>query len=167
MRRPPARLLLAGSLVAAGAGVVVGTALPWLTTSAGLQGYAAVDELFGQVLAGLGGLVALAGLALGWRETAPGRWAVLVAALAAALLSGWMVAQAEATYADLATDAPTVAARGPGGFVALACALLATGLALVPVPPASVGTGRATRADAADRTPVDLRRGRPGPSMDR
>lgn len=97
----------------------------------------------------------MGGLLLAWRETVVGRWTVLVA-LASALLSGWMLAQAEGLHASLAADVSTVAERGAGGFVALAAALLATGLALVPVP-----GGRTTGAPGTAATPAPHRTHRP------
>jgi hypothetical protein len=134
MSHTRARLLLAVTVVLAGTGTAAGSFLPWLTTFAGLHGFAAADGLFGQVLAGLGAVVALAGLVLAWRQVALLRWVLLVAALAAALLSGWLLAGTENLYADLAADPFTVAGRGPGGFVALASALVAVALALAPLP---------------------------------
>ncbi|MFC3690226.1 hypothetical protein [Aquipuribacter hungaricus] len=131
MRRAPARPLL---VVLSGGLVVLGACLPWLTTAAGLRGPAALDSGFGQLLAGLGLLVAAGGAVLLWRDTAAGRRAVLVAALPATLLAGWMLAQSEGRYAVLVGEVPALAERGPGGFVALAASLLATGLVLVEHP---------------------------------
>lgn len=157
MRRSiSARHLRAGGIVVAGAGVVTGASLPWLTTLTGMQGYAAVEGLPGRVLAGLGAGVVVGGLVLAWRETALARRAVLLVALAAALLAGWMLAHAEGRYVSLADDALTTAERGAGGFLALAAALLATGLALVPVP---------AQAPAPAAAPARARRPRPpGPA---
>lgn len=134
MTHTRSRVLLGTAAVVAGAGTVAGAFLPWVSTFAGLQTFASADGLYGQVLAGLGAVVAVSGLVLLWRETAVGRWVLLAAAVVAALLSGWMLMRSEGLYASLAADPFTVAERGPGGFVALACALTAVALALTPVP---------------------------------
>lgn len=127
------RIALALAVAITGAGVVSGALLPWLTTFAGLQQYAAVDGLYGKVLIAFGAVLVIAAAVLLWRETVIGRWAMLAAALLATLLSGWMLVQAETLYATLAADVFTVAGRGPGGALSLISSVAATALSLVPL----------------------------------
>lgn len=128
-----ARLAVGVLTVAAGAATALGAQMPWLTTFAGLVPLPATEGAFGVVLVVLGVLVAASGLLLLWRETAPGRWLLLLAALTAFLLSGWVLVQGEVALDRLAADPLLVAGRGPGGLVTLASAGVALALALVPL----------------------------------
>jgi hypothetical protein len=115
-----------------GALIAVGAWLPWLTMFAGLQTYRGIIGLNGRVLLAGGIIVALGGIA-GMAGRATTRLSRAVS-LAAAVLGGGAVAMLVrliTTWRGLAaTDAMMVARPGPGLFVAILGAVLATGALL-------------------------------------
>jgi hypothetical protein len=158
------RLVAALTTIAAGAVVLAGAFLPWVSVFAGLMQIPGIRGGNGRVLAAAGALIIAAGL---WDLAGGGpraRWAGGLAGFAAAGLSGYLLIQLNASMSVLGGDSMVVARSGPGLPVALAGALAAFGTLLLP--PSTQATFRrhpsgawAWRDWAADRQSAGLRRG--------
>jgi hypothetical protein len=107
-----------------GIAVVVGSALPWLSTLAGLQILTGLDGSNGRILAA-GGVVAIALGAASLRL--PGRLvrgATGLVGFALLALSSWLLLALLITYRELSADPFALAELRPGLFVATAGAAL-------------------------------------------
>jgi hypothetical protein len=126
---PSRRRLTAATAFAAGAAVIAGAALPWLTVFAGLRSYSGLAGLNGRVLAAGGAAAMLLG---GWyaaRGHAPVRYAIGALGFALALFSAYLMTQLLVTYHSL--QGMFVPALGPGVFVAAGGALLLVATLLI------------------------------------
>ncbi len=106
--------------------MIGGAFLPWLTFYAGLYPIRGVLGLWGRLLAIGGGLCALAGV-VAWRR--PGSILMRAIAILGGTLTAfaiWLMVQLLLTLQHLYANPMVVPGVGPGLFVVLAGALLAT-----------------------------------------
>jgi hypothetical protein len=142
--------LVAAVAVSAGALIVCGAFLPWLSLFAGLHPLRGVVGLYGRLVAAGGMGCAFAGVAY-WRRPAAGlRWALAVLAWVLAGSTTWLTVQLFLTYHNLHANPMVVPQLGPGLFLALAGSLM-------------VGATLGLRLQAEQRSPERrLREGGPG-----
>jgi hypothetical protein len=107
---------------AAGAAVIVGATLPWLTVFNGLRSYSGLAGLNGRVLAAGGAAAILIGVWYGVRGRTSLRYAIGALGFALAIFSAYLLTQLLVTYRSL--QGMFVPALGPGVFVAAGGALL-------------------------------------------
>jgi len=110
-----------------GALVGLGAFLPWVTFYAGLVPMSGVIGLYGRLLAAGGGVCLLAGA---WLWLRPTRWlrrALALFGIGIAAFAIWLTVQLCSTYYGLKSNQMIVPQLGPGLFVALGGALLASG----------------------------------------
>jgi hypothetical protein len=130
IRAEPARRRLTAAIAfAAGATVIAGAALPWLTVFAGLRSYSGLAGLNGRVLAAGGAAAMLLGVWYAARERTSLRYAIGALGFALALFSAYLMTQLLATYHSL--HGMFVPAVGPGVFVATGGALLLVATLLI------------------------------------
>ena len=152
-----------GAGLAAGALMLTGAFLPWVTTFAGLIGIPGVRGSNGRLLAAAGAVIALAGLAHLIRGGRWSRWLIGYAGFAATAFSGFLLLQLAASMQSLSTDSMVAARSGPGLWVTAAGSALAFATLFFP----SSGqralvrrdTGGGLLAWAADRESTGWRRG--------
>lgn len=157
--RVPAGL---GAIVA-GAILITGAFLPWVTTFAGLIAIPGIRGGNGRILGALGAVIAAAGL---WHALRGGRWSRWLAGLAgfaATGFCGFLLLQLAASLRSLSTE-PMVAARsGPGLWVCAAGSGAAFGTLFLPASTQQTlirrGPGRGLLAWAADHDSAGVRRG--------
>ncbi len=123
------RRLTAATAFAAGAAVIAGAALPWLTVFAGLHSYSGLAGLNGRVLAAGGAAAMVLGAWYAARGRTSLRYAIGALGFALALFSAYLMAQLLVTYHSL--HGMFVPALGPGVFVAAGGALLLVGTLLI------------------------------------
>ena len=167
-RRGPApvrswRLPAGLGATAAGAILISGAFLPWVTTFAGLIAIPGSRGSNGRILAAAGVIIAAAGL---WHALRGGPWSRWLAGLtgfAATGFCGFLLLQLAASLRSLSTDSMVAARSGPGLWVCAAGSVLAFGTLFLP----SSGQqtlvhrrpGHGLLAWAADRDSAGLRRG--------
>jgi hypothetical protein len=150
--------------VAAGALMITGAFLPWVTTFAGLIGIPGVRGSNGRMLAAAGAVIALAGIAHAVRGGRWSRWVIGLAGFLAAGFSGFLLLQLAASLRSLSTDSMVAGHSGPGLWISAAGSALAFTTMFLPASAqqtlvrrddASPGLG----AWAADHDSTGLRRG--------
>ena len=104
--------------------LVAGTLVPWLTLFAGLRSLSGLTGANGPILLAGGMLSVLAGLWSLVRFGTTVRWSIGLLGFVLLAWTSWLSIQLMATYRSLAADPFTVAALGPGLFVAVGGALL-------------------------------------------
>ena len=149
--------------VAAGAIMITGAFLPWVTTFAGLIGIPGVRGSYGRMLAGAGVVIALAGIAHALRGGRLSRWVIGLVGFLATGFSGFLLLQLAASLQSLSTDSMVAGQAGPGLWVTAAGSALAFATMFLPAS-AQPGLVRgeassSLRAWAADRESSGLRRG--------
>jgi len=123
------RRLTAATAFAAGAAVIAGAALPWLTVFAGLHSYSGLAGLNGRVLAAGGAAAMVLGAWYAARGRTSLRYAIGALGFALALFSAYLMTQLLVTYHSL--QGMFVPALGPGVFVAMGGALLLVATLLI------------------------------------
>jgi len=123
------RRLTAATSFAAGAAVIAGAALPWLTVFAGLHSYSGLAGLNGRVLAAGGAAAMVLGAWYAARGRTSLRYAIGALGFALALFSAYLMTQLLVTYHSL--QGMFVPALGPGVFVAAGGALLLVATLLI------------------------------------
>jgi hypothetical protein len=117
--------------VAGGALVIAGTLLPWFTLFAGLHRYPGTTGLYGRLLLG-GGLIVLAGgIRLGFAGGRALSWSVGGLGLVLLGFAAWLARGLLEVHQQMTANPMLVARLGPGLFVSMAGAALATGTLVV------------------------------------
>jgi hypothetical protein len=154
--------------VAAGAAIVIGTALPWVETFAGLIGIPGLRGSNGRILAAAGIVIVAAGIYHLIRGGQATRWLAGLAGFAALGFSGYLLIQLTQSLSVLGADSMVVARGGPGLWVAAAGSAAAFGTLFFPPSSQTTlrragtgrpGTGRRGLAWAADLESAGARRG--------
>ena len=149
--------------LAAGAIMITGAFLPWVTTFAGLIGIAGVRGSNGRILAAAGAVIALAGLIHLLRGDRWSRWLIGMAGFLATGFSGFLLLQLAASLRSLSTDSMVAGQAGPGLWVTAAGSALAFATMFLPATAQEAAGGRdnslGLRAWAADLESTGLRRG--------
>ena len=149
--------------VAAGAIMITGAFLPWVTTFAGLIGIPGVRGSNGRMLAAAGAVIALAGIAHALRGGRLSRWVIGLVGFLATGFSGFLLLQLAASRQSLSTDSMVAGQAGPGLWVTAAGSALAFATMFLPASAQqTLVRGDASpglRAWAADRDSTGLRRG--------
>jgi len=149
--------------VAAGAAIVIGTALPWVETFAGLIGIPGLRGGNGRVLAAAGIVIVAAGIYHLVRGGQATRWLAGLAGFAALGFSAYLLIQLARSLRVLGGDSMVLARGGPGLWVAAAGS--AAAFATLFFPPSSQtpvrrpGTEGRGLAWAADLESAGARRG--------
>jgi hypothetical protein len=149
--------------VTAGAAIIMGTALPWVETFAGLIGIPGLRGSNGRVLAAAGIVIAAAGIYHLVRGGPATRWLAGLAGFAALGFSAYLLIQLTRSLSVLGADSMVVARGGPGLWVAAAGSAAAFGTLFLP--PSSQTTLRRPRTRgrglvwAADLESAGARRG--------
>jgi hypothetical protein len=149
--------------VAAGALMITGAFLPWVTTFGGLIGIPGVRGSNGRILAAAGVVIALAGIAHALRGDRWSRWVIGLAGFLASGFSGFLLLQLAASLRSLSSDSMVAGQAGPGLWVTAAGSALA--FATMFLPASARGTSEdqdnslGLRAWAADFGSTGLRRG--------
>ncbi|HEY5355446.1 MAG TPA: hypothetical protein VIK57_23635 [Streptosporangiaceae bacterium] len=147
--------------VAAGATMITGAFLPWVTTFAGLIGIPGVRGSNGRMLAIAGAVIAIAGIAHALRGGRLSRWVIGLAGFLATGFSGFLLLQLAASLRSLSTDSMVAGQSGPGLWVTAAGSALAFATMFLPAP-AQAGldnTATGLRAWGSDQDSTGLRRG--------
>ncbi len=150
--------------VAAGALMITGAFLPWVTTFAGLIGIPGVRGSNGRMLAVAGAVIALAGIAHAVRGGRWSRWVIGLAGFLATGFSGFLLLQLAASLRSLSTDSMVAGQSGPGLWVTAAGSALAFATMFLPASAQQTMVRRddaspGLRAWAADHDSTGLRRG--------
>ena len=158
--------------VAAGAVIILGAALPWVETFAGLIGIPGLRGSNGRILAAAGAVIAVAGIYQLVRSGQTARWLTGVAGFAALGFSSYLLIQLTRSMSALGGDSMVAARGGPGLWVAAAGSATAFGTLFLPPSsqttlrrerPGGAGGGGRTGglglAWAADRESAGARRG--------
>ena len=149
--------------VAAGAIMITGAFLPWVTAFAGLIGIPGVRGSNGQMLAAAGGVIAAAGIAHALRGGRWSRWVIGLAGFLATGFCGVLLLQLAASLRSLSTDSMLAGRAGPGLWVAAAGSVLAFATMFLPASGQGTLAGRGDspglRPWAADFGSTGLRRG--------
>ncbi len=149
--------------VAAGAIMITGAFLPWVTTFAGLIAIPGVRGSNGRMLAAAGAVIALAGIAHALRGARWSRWVIGLAGFLATGFSGFLLLQLAASLRSLSSDSMVAAQAGPGLWVTAAGSALAFATMFLPASAQETVEGRVDppglRAWAADFGSTGLRRG--------
>jgi hypothetical protein len=118
--------------VAAGAVMITGAFLPWITTFAGLIGIPGVRGSNGRILAAAGAVIALAGIAHALRGGRWSRWVIGLAGFLATGFSGFLLLQLAASLRSLSSDSMVAGQAGPGLWVTAAGSALAFATMFLP-----------------------------------
>jgi len=149
--------------VAAGAIMITGAFLPWVTTFAGLIAIPGVRGSNGRMLAAAGAVIALAGIAHALRGGRWSRWVIGLAGFLATGFSGFLLLQLAASLRSLSNDSMVAGQAGPGLWVTAAGSALAFATMFLPASAGETVEGRVDspglRAWAADFGSTGLRRG--------
>jgi hypothetical protein len=149
--------------VAAGAIMITGAFLPWVTTFAGLIAIPGVRGSNGRMLAAAGAVIALAGIAHALRGGRWSRWVIGLAGFLATGFSGFLLLQLAASLRSLSSDSMVAGQAGPGLWVTAAGSALAFATMFLPASAGETAEGRVDspglRAWAADFGSTGLRRG--------
>src|SRR5512140_713842 len=116
--------------VAGGVIVAVGAVLPWMSLFAGLHSYSGITGLYGRLVLAGGAVSAIGGIALLIRPDPRLRVAIGVQGAALTLFAAWVLLGLRSTTRQLDQHAFLVPRAGPGVFVVLLGALVATSLLL-------------------------------------
>jgi len=148
---------------AAGAVLITGACLPWVTTFAGLIAISGLRGSNGRILAAMGVTIAAAGLCHMVRGAPWSRWLAGLAGFAATGFCGFLLLQLAASLRSLSTDSMVAARSGPGLWVCAAGSVLAFGTLFLPASGQQTlirrRPGRGLLAWAADHDSAGLRRG--------
>jgi hypothetical protein len=148
---------------AAGAVLITGACLPWVTTFAGLVAISGLRGSNGRILAALGAVIAVAGLYHAFRGGPWSRWLAGLAGFAATGFCGFLLPQLAASLRSLSTDSMVAARSGPGLWVCAAGSVLAFGTLFLPRSGQQTlvhrRPGGGLLAWAADHDSAGLRRG--------
>jgi hypothetical protein len=117
---------------AAGAILITGACLPWVTTFAGLIAISGLRGSNGRILAALGVIIAVAGLCHVVRGAPWSRWLAGLAGFAATGFCGFLLLQLAASLRSLSTDSMVAARSGPGLWVCAAGSVLAFSTLFLP-----------------------------------
>jgi hypothetical protein len=117
---------------AAGAVLITGACLPWVTTFAGLIAISGLRGSNGRILAALGVIIAVAGLCHVVRGAPWSRWLAGLAGFAATGFCGFLLLQLAASLRSLSTDSMVAARSGPGLWVCAAGSVLAFSTLFLP-----------------------------------
>lgn len=149
--------------LAAGAIMITGAFLPWVTTFAGLIGIAGVRGSNGRILVAAGAVIAVAGLVHLLRGDRWSRWLIGIAGFLAIGFSGFLLLQLAASLRSLSTDSMVAGQAGPGLWVTAAGSALAFATMFLPASAQETSAGQdnalGPRAWAADFESTGLRRG--------
>ena len=149
--------------VAAGAIMITGAFLPWVTTFAGLIAIPGVRGGNGRMLAAAGAVIALAGIAHALRGGRWSRWVIGLAGFLATGFSGFLLLQLAASLRSLSSDSMVASQAGPGLWVTAAGSALAFATMFLPASAQDATADRdnspGLRAWAADFGSTGLRRG--------
>jgi hypothetical protein len=149
--------------VAAGAIMITGAFLPWVTTFAGLIAIPGVRGSNGRMLAAAGGVIALAGIVHAVRGGRWSRWLIGLAGFLATGFSGFLLLQLAASLRSLSGDSMVAGQAGPGLWVTAAGSALAFATMFLPASAQQTIEGQddslGLRAWAADFGSTGLRRG--------
>ena len=149
--------------VAAGAIMITGAFLPWVTTFAGLIAIPGVRGSNGRMLAAAGAVIALAGIAHALRGGRWSRWVIGLAGFLATGFSGFLLLQLAASLRSLSSDSMVAGQAGPGLWVTAAGSVLAFATMFLPASAqetvADGADSPGLRAWAADFGSTGLRRG--------
>jgi hypothetical protein len=149
--------------VAAGAIMITGAFLPWVTTFAGLIAIPGVRGSNGRMLAAAGAVIALAGIAHVLRGGRWSRWVIGLAGFLATGFSGFLLLQLAASLRSLSSDSMVAGQAGPGLWVTAAGSALAFATMFLPASAqetvADPADSPGLRAWAADFGSTGLRRG--------
>jgi hypothetical protein len=118
--------------VAAGAIMITGAFLPWVTTFAGLIAIPGVRGSNGRMLAAAGAVIALAGIAHALRCGRWSRWLIGLAGFLATGFSGFLLLQLAASLRSLSSDSMVAGQAGPGLWVTAAGSALAFATMFLP-----------------------------------
>jgi hypothetical protein len=118
--------------VAAGAAIIIGAALPWVETFAGLIGIPGLRGSNGRMLAAAGAVIAVAGIYQLARGGQAARWLTGGAGFAALGFSGYLLIQLTRSMSVLGGDSMVAARGGPGLWVAAAGSAAAFGTLFLP-----------------------------------
>ncbi len=118
--------------MAAGAIMITGAFLPWVTTFAGLIGIPGVRGSNGRMLAAAGAVIALAGIVHAVRGGRWSRWVIGLAGFLATGFSGFLLLQLAASLRSLSTDSMVAGQSGPGLWVTAAGSALAFATMFLP-----------------------------------
>ena len=155
------RSVAALAAIAGGAVVIVGCLLPWASAFAGLVSYAGISGTNGRILAAIGTVIVIAGVAHLARGREWSRWTAGLAGFGGLFYSGWLLIRLTATLRTLGSDSMVVLRGGPGLWVAAAGSLAAFATLFLPssdqrtLRAATEGGGgfRAWAADSASAGP--------------
>ena len=149
--------------VAAGAIMITGAFLPWVTTFAGLIAIPGVRGSNGRMLAAAGAVIALAGIAHALRGGRWSRWLIGLAGFLATGFSGFLLLQLAASLRSLSSDSMVAGRAGPGLWVTAAGSALAFATMFLPASAQEAIEGQddslGLRAWAADFGSTGPRRG--------
>ena len=150
--------------MAAGAIMITGAFLPWVTTFAGLIGIPGVRGSNGRMLAAAGAVIALAGIAHAVRGGRWSRWVIGLAGFLATGFSGFLLLQLAASLRSLSTDSMVAGQSGPGLWVTAAGSALAFATMFLPASAQQTvvrrdGASPGLRAWAGDLESTGARRG--------
>jgi hypothetical protein len=118
--------------VAAGAAIIIGAALPWVETFAGLIGIPGLRGSNGRMLAAAGAVIAVAGIYQLTRGGQAARWLTGGAGFAALAFSGYLLIQLTRSMSVLRGDSMVAVRGGPGLWVAAAGSAAAFGTLFLP-----------------------------------
>jgi hypothetical protein len=149
--------------VAAGAIMITGAFLPWVTTFAGLIAIPGVRGSNGRMLAAAGAVIALAGIAHALHGGRWSRWLIGLAGFLATGFSGFLLLQLAASLRSLSSDSMVAGQAGPGLWVTAAGSVLAFATMFLPASAQEAIEGQddslGLRAWAADFGSTGPRRG--------
>jgi hypothetical protein len=149
--------------VAAGAIMITGAFLPWVTTFAGLIAIPGVRGSNGRMLAAAGAVIALAGIAHALSGGRWSRWLIGLAGFLATGFSGFLLLQLAASLRSLSSDSMVAGQAGPGLWVTAAGSALAFATMFLPASAQEAIEGQddslGLRAWAADFGSTGPRRG--------
>ena len=149
--------------MAAGAIMITGAFLPWVTTFAGLIGIPGVRGSNGRMLAAAGAVIALAGIVHALRGGRRSRWVIGLAGFLATGFSGFLLLQLAASLRSLSSDSMVAGQAGPGLWVTAAGSALAFATLFLPASALDAAEGQdnslGLRAWAADSGSTGRRRG--------
>lgn len=130
-RRPANRVIVGTMAIAGGVAVAVGVVLPWFSLFAGLQPVAALGTNNGTVLLIAAALSTGLGVLVLVRDSALGRYALMVTGLALVAFGAHLVIGLVTVYRTVSADPMLVAQPGPGLAVVCMGALLILATAVV------------------------------------
>ena len=157
------RSVAALAAIAGGGVLIIGCLLPWASAFAGLVSYAGISGTNGRILAAIGTVIVIAGVAHLIRGREWSRWAAGLAGFGGLFYSGWLLIRLTATLRTLGSDSMVVLRGGPGLWVAAAGSVAAFATLFLPSSDqrtlrAATEGGGTFRAWAADNVSAGPRR---------